>query len=218
MQKCLLVGVLGIISFYSQADMDISLEVGISSYSFLTLGQDSHRSEVRSGALITQLKTRASDEGHINPAIGFSVDKSINSDFSMKLSAMYLGKPKLQHELTYVSGENALEQTETSTFQHHFSSISVAGSYRLVGRTYLDLGYGRFFERAKAKSEELQISDGVIRSLAVSSDSYSNDEGHLTFGITTDLNRFDRSDLQFRWQHLQSMYGPVQLFTLGLIY
>ena len=211
---------LGVLAVSTQADVNISIEAGLSNYSFLTLGQDTERNQVRSGALLVDHKVEADTLGHIAPSLGVTIDFNINSQASLDLSAWYLGEPDLKTSSVYQVSDGGF-QTKEGQIHNHFSSIALVGSYRiskLLDNTFVNLGYAHFFERHDGGAIRSDIINGQIRDLEVEEVQYRNDEGHLTFGLTTQVKWVNRSDLQFRWQHLQSMYGPVELFTLGLVY
>jgi hypothetical protein len=201
------------------AEFKFGVEAGVSNYSFLTLGQDTSRNDVVSGNLITKKETRASDSGHVYPAVGIWTRYSLNNSWQVGLSANYLGQPKLEHRVTYQTQNTSgqlVEREAVSKFEHHYSSVALLASYRVWEKTFFDVGYGHFFERYDGERTSLDIVNGTIYGFSQESVRYRNDKGRLSMGVTSQLQWFNRSDLQFRWQHIQSTYGPVQLFTLGL--
>lgn len=211
--------VLLFISCHSYGELNTSIDVGLSNYSFLTLGQDTSRNSIINGKVLVNREVKPIDVSHFLPSFGFSMNYHLNSQISMGLSGWYLGQPRLRVTNTYQTSVNRYE-TETANIKHHFTALSLIGSYRFTSiapETYLNIGYGHFFERYdNYQGVNAEIVNGTIRNFDVYDYDFRNDEGHLTFGITTNVKWFNRSDLQFRWQHLQSMYGPVEVFTLGV--
>jgi len=206
---------LSALSLNAAAQWNFGLEAGASNYSFLSLSKDKEE-RVQSGAVYSERKYQAEDPLHL--ALGLTVQYVANEIWSLEVSTWYLGKPGIKTVYKTSSGE---EVKSTGATVNHLGALALQLGYRssiLTRPCVWNLGVSRFVEYSTEDKVYIEVANNTIRSFDVEEGSSYNFANHLSMGLTMPFGSPNDSQYLARWQHIQSLYGPVEMFTLGLLF
>ena len=215
MKHLCLFTLLAALSLNASAQWNFGLEAGASNYSFLELSKDKEE-KVQQGAVYSERKYQAQDPLHL--ALGLSVQYVANESWSLEASTWYLGKPGIKTIYKTSSGE---EIKSTGAQANHLGALALQLGYRssiLTRPCVWNLGVSRFVEYSTEDKVTIVVANNTIRALDVEEGSRYNFVNHLSMGLTMPFGSPDDSQYLARWQHIQSLYGPVEMFTLGLLF
>lgn len=211
---CLFI-LLSLLSLNALAQWNFGLEAGASNYSFLGLSKDNEE-RVQQGAVYSERKYQAQDPLHL--ALGLSVQYVANETWSLEASTWYLGKPGIKTVYKTPSGE---EVKDTGATVNHFGALALQLGYRssiLTRPCVWNLGISRFVEYSTEDKVVIEVANNSFRTFDAEGGSRYNFANHLSMGLTMPFGSPDDSQYLARWQHIQSLYGPVEMFTLGLLF
>ncbi len=143
-------------------------------------------------------------------ALGLSVQYVVNENWLLEASAWYLGKPGIKTVYKTSSGE---EVKSTGATVNHLGALALQLGYRssiLTRPCVWNLGVSRFVEYSTEDKVVIEVANNSFRTFDAGEGSSYNFANH--FGSPND------SQYLARWQHIQSLYGPVEMFTLGLLF
>jgi len=208
---------LSILSLSASAQWNFGLEAGASNYSLLDLY--TNKSTRGSGSLqIDEHEDKGKDS--LDVALGLSVQYLVNESWQLEMSAWYLGEPRVEGKYTFYFEDGEPTGT-TGSIANQFYALAFQLGYRssLVGFPCVwNAGISRFFERITEDRYVVEVGNSTIRAFDVEEGSSYNFVNHLSMGLTMPFGSPNDSQYLARWQHIQSLYGPVEMFTLGLLF
>ena len=206
---------LSALSLNAVAQWNFGLEAGASNYSFLGLSKDKEE-RVQEGAVYSERKYQAEDPLHL--ALGLSVQYVVNENWLLEASAWYLGAPGIK---AIYKSSNGYNVESNGAQANHLSALALQIGFRsfILSRPCVwNAGISRFIERTTEVRTMAAYSGGGLRAFDVEDESSYNSVNHLSMGLTMPFGSPNDSQYLARWQHIQSLYGPVEMFTLGLLF
>ncbi len=197
------------LSFNANSQLSFAIEAGAANYSLIGLHSKNYN-QPQSGMLLK--KAESEPFQHLGEALGVSVQYPFSDSFVVDAAWWYLGQPKIKTIYTYQNSGGSYSEATSISDRKLTAQILQLGykSFCFSRPCELSIGVSRFEAREDYDDANLQIQNQRIYSFNVESRSYKSSVYNAAAGLITHFDQY-----QLRWQHVHSMYGPVEMFTLG---
>lgn len=205
---------LSALSFNSFAQWRFGLDFGASSHSFLDL--EYGHSDVKPEDLPFG-EEKYNESAPVETAFGLYSQYAFTEAWQAEMSLWYLGEAEVEGRTTYTFEDGTTGYTGGLTTDFYALALQMGYRSSLVGFPCVwNAGVSRFFERTDDDRVFLGMSRSTIQAFDVDESPRERAINHVSLGLTMNIGTFGGSDYQVRWQHIQSFYGPIETFTLGL--